>query len=61
MRIRTGRKNLRNLYLQLGDEPSNDDPCLGLMISKEVAVILSGVVRGEDAALIGDALKREQA
>jgi hypothetical protein len=59
MKIRTGRKNRRNLYLQLGDEPGNSDPCLGLMIDPEVAVILSSVVSPDDAGLIGFALSRK--
>ena len=40
MKIRQGRRNDRNLYLQLGDEPSDSDPCLGFMIDPEVGKIL---------------------
>lgn len=58
MRLRTGRKNRHNLYLQVGDEPANTDPCLGLMIDPEVSVILSGLVLGDDARLIEFALNR---
>lgn len=59
MRLRTGRKNRRNLYLQVGDEPADTDPCLGLMIDPEVAVILAGATLGRDAALIEYALTRK--
>ena len=45
MKIRTGRRNQHNLYLQLGNEPSDtDDPCIGFMLD------------GRDAALIADGL-----
>lgn len=45
MRLRAGRRNPRNLYLQVGDEPhdKNDLP-VGFMIDTDTA------------ALIGDAL-----
>lgn len=40
MKIRTGRRNRHNLYLQAGDEPSNDDLCLGFMIDPEVSALI---------------------
>ena len=40
MKIRTGRKNPRNLYLQRGDEPSDDDRCLGLIINPDDAKLI---------------------
>lgn len=61
MKIRTGRKNLRNLYLQSGEDPSDKDICLGLMIDPEVAVILSSVVGCEDVSLIEFELSRKDA
>lgn len=61
MKIRTGRKNRRNLYLQSGEAPSDKDICLGLMIDPEVAVILSSAVGCEDASLIEFELSRKDA
>jgi len=59
MRLRTGRKNFRNLYLQTGDQPSDDDPCLGLLIDPEVAVALTSItISADDADLIESALTR---
>lgn len=40
MKLRPGRKNPRNLYLQLGGAPSDDDPCIGLLIDPGVAAVL---------------------
>lgn len=40
MRLRTGRRNTRNLYLQLGDRPSNSDPCVGFMVDDDTAAIV---------------------
>jgi hypothetical protein len=37
VKIRQGRKNSHNLYLQVGSEPSESDHCLGLIIEPEVA------------------------
>jgi len=34
---RTGRKVGRTVYLQLGDEPSDDDPLIGVMDTPELA------------------------
>jgi hypothetical protein len=44
VKIRTGRRNKRTLYLQLGDEASNNDPCIGFMVD------------GVDAELVAEAL-----
>jgi hypothetical protein len=34
---RTGRKVGRTIYLQLGPEPSEDDPLIGVMDTRELA------------------------
>lgn len=41
MKIRVGRRNPRNLYLQRGDEPSNHDPCIGFMVDDDTGDILA--------------------
>lgn len=41
MKIRQGRKNGHNLYLQLGEEPDDADPCLGLIIDPEIAKLIA--------------------
>jgi hypothetical protein len=40
VKLRAGRKNPHNLYLQRGDMPADDDPCLGLIIDPEDTVLL---------------------
>lgn len=55
-KLRTGRKNPHNLYLQRGREPSDQDVCLGLIINPAVAEILVKMINeaGElDGALDG--------
>lgn len=39
-RWRTGRKVGRTLYLQIGDEPSDSDPIIGLMDSPDLAELV---------------------
>ena len=46
MKIRQGRRNGRNLYLQLGPEPDDTDPCLGFIIDPRVAFLLADCVNG---------------
>jgi hypothetical protein len=41
MKLRPGRKNPRNLYLQLGDKPDDADPCLGLLIDTDTAELIA--------------------
>lgn len=41
MKIRQGRKNPHTLYLQVGDEPADTDPPIGLMIDARAARLLS--------------------
>lgn len=40
MKLRPGRKNSRNLYLQLGDEPSDADPPVGFLIDTDTADLI---------------------
>jgi hypothetical protein len=48
MKVRTGRRNLHTLYLQLGDQPSDDDRCIGFMIRPEAAILLVGAVNQDE-------------
>lgn len=41
MRIRAGRRNPHTLYLQVGDEPSEDDLRIGFMIDPTEAAFLA--------------------
>lgn len=41
MKLRTGRRNPRNLYLQVGDEPSDRDPCVGFMVDDGSAALIA--------------------
>lgn len=40
VKLRQGRRNQLNIYVQLGDEPSDSDPCLGLVLDQHAAAIL---------------------
>lgn len=40
MRLRQGRRNARTLYLQLGDDPSDQDVSLGFMVDPNVAALI---------------------
>lgn len=59
MKLRTEQKNPHNLYLQLGDEPHDDDPCLGMIISPVASRVIadavnrSGVCRSTEASILG--------
>jgi hypothetical protein len=44
MKIRTGRRNSRNLYLQLGDEPGDGDPCIGFMIDTDTGALIADAI-----------------
>jgi hypothetical protein len=44
VKIRTGRRNPSNLYLQLGDEPSNHDPCLGFITVGAVSAVIADAI-----------------
>lgn len=41
MRIRTGRRNPRNLYLQIGDQPADTDPCIGFMVDDDTGALVA--------------------
>lgn len=49
MKIRTGRRNGRTLYLQLTDEPRDDDPCIGFAVDPEVAAEIGLLSTGSKA------------
>lgn len=41
MKLRAGRRNPRNLYIQIGDEPSDaEDLPVGFMIDTDVAALI---------------------
>ena len=40
IRLRTGRKVGRTLYRQLGEQPSDGDPIVGLVDSVELAALI---------------------
>lgn len=37
MKLRQGRRNPHNVYAQFGDEPSDDDTCIGFFINGDIA------------------------
>ena len=41
MKLRPGRHNPRTLYLQVGDEPSDQDVCVGMMIDDDTAPLIA--------------------
>jgi len=45
-RLRVGRKVGRTLYIQLGEESSDDDELCGMMDSPELAAIVVAAVNG---------------
>lgn len=60
--LRRGRKlaqaeGLQTLYLQLGDEPSDADPCVGMVLTPDLAKILVRCANEDEAfarlALLG--------
>lgn len=50
MKIRQGRRNGRNLYLQLGEQPSDTDPCLGFIIDVRIAADIVNTMNDADRA-----------
>jgi hypothetical protein len=46
---RVGRKVGRTIYAQLGDEPSDDDPLIGVMDAPELAVHIC-LIHNQDLA-----------
>ena len=51
MKLRTGRKLGRTVYIQMGDEPSDNDELLGLIIDPARAALLVLIVNGESPPL----------
>lgn len=53
MKWRTGRKNPRTIYIQRGDEPSNDDPFIGTLdtpeLVRQAVDAVNGVLSAESA------------
>lgn len=47
MKLRTGRKLGQTIYIQMGDEPSDDDELLGLIIDPARATVLVQIANGE--------------
>lgn len=47
MKIRTGRHQDRNLYIQLGDEPGVEDEYLGVIFDPMRAAILVEILNGD--------------
>lgn len=47
MKIRTGRKQPRNLYIQIGDEPSDDDEYFAVVFDPTRARFLVQILNGE--------------
>lgn len=52
MKLRQGRKNPLNLYFQFGDEPSDADGCIGLIIDPAVAEWLVNEINASDDGAI---------
>lgn len=53
MRLRTGRKlGGYTLYIQMGDEPSDDDELLGMMLDPARGELLVKIVNGESPPLV---------
>lgn len=47
MKIRVGRKQDRNLYIQMGDEPSDDDEFLGVIFDPTRAKFIVEILNGD--------------
>ena len=44
MRLRTGRKQAQNLYVQMGDDPSDEDEYIGVIFDPTRAKYLCEIV-----------------
>ena len=51
MKLRLGRKNAQNLYIQSGDEPSDDDRAVGHICNPTVAYGIVEAVNAHPLAL----------
>jgi hypothetical protein len=47
MRLRPGRKQPQNLYVQQGDEPSDEDQYIGVLFDPTRAAVLIDIANGE--------------
>ena len=47
MRFRTGRKQDRNVYAQLGDHPSDEDEYVGVIFDPRRAEVIVAILNGE--------------
>lgn len=56
MKLSLGRKNIRTLYVQLGDEPSDDDPPVGFAVDWHTAMALCLVA---NAHLLGESPEQQ--
>lgn len=52
MKIRTGRRQDRNLYIQLGDEPGDEDEYLGVIFDPMRAAILVEMLNSDRSAAL---------
>jgi len=51
VRLRTGRHLNRTIYVQLGDEPSDDDELLGLFLDPQRAAVMVAIANGDQPPL----------
>ncbi len=51
MKLRTGRKLDLTIYVQMGDEPSDDDELLGLFLDPMRAKLFVDIVNGDSPPL----------
>lgn len=47
MKIRLGRHQSRNLYVQLGSAPSDDDEYIGVIFEPSRAEYIAGILNGD--------------
>jgi hypothetical protein len=47
VKLRCGRKQPQNLYVQQGDEPSDEDQYIGVIFDPMRAAVLIDIVNGE--------------
>jgi hypothetical protein len=51
--LRRGRKlattqGLQTIYLQMGDEPADSDPCVGMMLTPDLAMFVVEAVNADE-------------
>jgi hypothetical protein len=54
MKIRQGRKNKHNLYLQVNGQPGDNDPSIGYIRDPKMAAILVAIVNGAPVGVVRD-------